>query len=106
MMEKVKRFFYKHDSSGSRVLNKRRLYWAIVAVVVFLTFLTGHFYQAGDVVAEKKIVPVEVEIVGSGSIERTIELSGWIKAKSIVEVTSKVSGRIESLDTVLEGGKV
>ncbi len=105
-MDKIPRFFYKHDGSGEKVLHKRRLYWAIVVVVVFLTFLVGHFYQTGDVVAEKKIVPVEVEIVGSGSIERTIELSGWIKAKSIVDVTSKVSGRIESLDTVLEGGKV
>ncbi|MFC1675712.1 efflux RND transporter periplasmic adaptor subunit [Planctomycetota bacterium] len=105
-MEKIRRFFYRHESSGSRVLNKRRLYWAIVAAVVVLTFLAGHFYQAGDIAAEKKIIPVEVEVVGSGSIERTIELSGWIKAKSIVDMTSKVSGRVESLDTVLEGGKV
>jgi RND family efflux transporter MFP subunit len=51
-----------------------------------------------------KKVPVEIEFVSTNSIEETIEMTGWIKANKVVDVTSKVPGRIESLRTVLGNG--
>jgi len=49
-------------------------------------------------------VPVEVETVSIGSIEQTIELTGWIKANQVVDVASKVAGRVESLRIASEQG--
>lgn len=87
-------------------MNRRVLYWTIVSVLVLVTFLLGHFYKSGEEPAVEKKVPVEVEVVGTGSIEKTIELTGWIRANKIVDIKSKVAGRIESLKLILDGGGV
>jgi RND family efflux transporter MFP subunit len=53
---------------------------------------------------EEKPVPVEIEKIGVGSIEETIELTGWIKANQVVDIASKVPGRVESLSVVSNQG--
>jgi len=102
---KIKKLFLKETPSGGFILNKRILYWAIVSVLVLATFWLGYFYKSARKPPVEKIVPVEVETVSAGSIEETIELAGWIKANKVVNVESKVQGRIESLQTVSGDGK-
>ena len=79
-------------------------YLATAFFLVFLTFLFGCSRKGATRPSEEKIVPVEVEAVGRGSIEETVELTGWVKANAVVEVASKVPGRIESLQLVLDDG--
>ena len=71
--------------------------------LVFITFWFGYFRKSEEEIPPVKPVPVEVEIVGTDSIEETIELTGWIKANQIVDVASKVQGRVESLNIVSDG---
>ena len=78
-------------------VNKRVIYWVAAIVVVFLTFWFGYIHESGSKEAPEKVIPVEVEAVGTGSIKETIELTGWIRANRIVDIKSKVPGRIESL---------
>lgn len=85
-------------------LRKTVLYWAAAAAVVVLTFWFGYFHKSAEKVQPAKKVPVEVESVGVGSIEETIELTGWVQANRIVDIKSKVAGRIESLEAVGTGG--
>jgi RND family efflux transporter MFP subunit len=73
---------------------------------VFLTFWFGYTRKPAEVKAEQKAVPVEVQNVSVGQIENTIELTGWIEASKVVDVKSKVSGRIESLQAVLDNGSL
>jgi membrane fusion protein (multidrug efflux system) len=79
---------------------KRVIYWVAVFVVVFVTFWFGFVHKSGRKEAPEKVIPVEVETVGTGSIQETIELTGWIKANTVVDIKSKVPGRIESLQAV------
>ena len=81
---------------------RRILFWLIALAVVFVTFWFGFMRKTAEILEEEKTVPVEVEVVSPGSIEETIELTGWIKANQIVDVASKVAGRVESL-RVLSG---
>jgi RND family efflux transporter MFP subunit len=83
---------------------RRILYWIVALTLVFVTFWFGFTRKSLEKQEEKKIVPVEVEMVGTGSIEKTIELTGWIKANQVVDVASKVAGRVESLRIVSEQG--
>ncbi len=83
---------------------RRILYWLIALAVVFVTFWFGFMRKPAEILEEEKTVPVEVEVVSSGSIEETIELTGWIKANQIVEVASKVAGRVESLSVLSDEG--
>ena len=83
-------------------INRRVLYWTTAFLVVFITFWLGYFHKSGKKSPAERIVPVEVETVGTGSIEETIELTGWIKANQVVDVASKVGGRVESLRVVLD----
>jgi membrane fusion protein (multidrug efflux system) len=76
---------------------RRVLYWIVAIVLVFAAFWFGFTRKSPQKQEEKKIVPVEVEDVNTGSIEETIELTGWIRANQVVDVASKVAGRIESL---------
>ena len=76
---------------------RRIIYWVAVVVVVFITFWFGYVRRSGESSAETKMTPVEVETVTTGSIEETIELTGWIRANQLVHVASKVAGRVESL---------
>jgi RND family efflux transporter MFP subunit len=43
-------------------------------------------------------------MVSTGSIEKTLELTGWIKANQVVDIASKVAGRVESLRIASEQG--
>jgi RND family efflux transporter MFP subunit len=83
---------------------RRILYLLAALVLVFLTYWYGYKQKSAPDAEEKRIVPVEVETVGTGSIEETIQLTGWIKAKQVVDVASKVPGRVESLRILSDGG--
>jgi RND family efflux transporter MFP subunit len=76
---------------------RRILFLLIALAVVFVTFWFGFMRKTAEILEEEKTVPVEVEVVSPGSIEETIELTGWIKANQIVDIASKVAGRVESL---------
>jgi len=84
-------------------VNRRVIYWLVVFVVLLLTFWFGFIHKSGRKEAPEKVIPVEVDTVGTGSIQETIELTGWIKANTVVDIKSKVPGRIESLQAV-DGG--
>jgi membrane fusion protein (multidrug efflux system) len=81
---------------------RRIIYWIAVVVVVFITFWFGYVRSSSETTAENKITPVEVENVTTGSIEETIELTGWIRANQLVHVASKVAGRVESLHVLTD----
>jgi len=76
---------------------RRIIYLFAAIIVVFLTYWYGYKEKPAAVAEEKRVVPVEVEVVGTGPIEETIQLTGWIKAKQVVDIASKVPGRVESL---------
>jgi len=82
---------------------RRILFWLIACAVVFVTFWFGFMQKTAEILEEEKTVPVEVEVVSAGSIEETIELTGWIKANQIVNIASKVAGRVESLRVLSDG---
>ncbi len=85
---------------------RRLLYWMTAFVVVCVTFWFGYAHKTDEAVVEERPVPVEIEPVGVGSIEQTVELTGYILANKRVEVASKVAGRIESLAvTMPDGGR-
>ena len=83
---------------------RRILYWVAALALVFVTFWFGFMRKSAETAEQEKIVPVEVESVSPGSIQETIELTGWIKANQVVDVASKVVGRVESLHVVSDGG--
>lgn len=85
-------------------ISRRVIYWIAAFVLVFITFWFGYVHKSAEQVPPEKPVPVEVEVVSTDSIEETIELTGWIKANKVVDVKSKVQGRIESLQVILDGG--
>jgi len=80
---------------------RRVIFWISIFALVFLTFWFGYTRKPAEVKAQQRVVPVEVEKVSTGSIRNTIELTSWIEANEVVDVKSKVSGRIESLQAVL-----
>ncbi|MHC4461155.1 MAG: efflux RND transporter periplasmic adaptor subunit [Planctomycetota bacterium] len=82
----------------------RVIYWITALVLVFITFWFGYVHKSPKEIPPEQAVPVEVEVVSTDSIEETIELTGWIKANKVVDVKSKVQGRIESLQVVLDNG--
>ena len=85
----------------------RILFLLIALTLVFVTFWFGFYAKtrlSKKSLEEEKKVPVEVEAVSTGPIEETIELTGWIKANQIVNVASKVAGRVESLSVLSDGG--
>jgi membrane fusion protein (multidrug efflux system) len=81
---------------------RRIIYWVAVFVLVVITFWFGYLRKPAETSAENKITPVEVETVTTGSIEETIELTGWIRADQLVDVASKVAGRVESLHVITD----
>ena len=82
---------------------RRILYWIVVLALVLVTYWFGFVRKSAEPPQEQKKVPVEVELVAAGSIEETMELTGWIKANQVVDVASKVPGRVESLHVVSGG---
>jgi RND family efflux transporter MFP subunit len=85
-------------------LGRRVIFWITTLAVVCITFWLGYTRKSAEPVEQKKAVPVEVETVSTGSIMQTIELTGWIRANQVVDVTSKVPGRIESLQVKTDDG--
>jgi len=83
---------------------RRILYWVAALALVFITFWLGFMRKSAETAEQEKIVPVEVETVSPGSIQETIELTGWIKANQVVDLASKVAGRVESLHLVSDAG--
>ncbi len=84
----------------------RILFLLIALALVFVTYWFGFYAKtrlSKKSLEEEKKVPVEVEAVSTGPIEETIELTGWIKANQIVNVASKVAGRVESLRVLSDG---
>jgi RND family efflux transporter MFP subunit len=84
---------------------KKVIFWIIAVVIVGLIFWAGFLRKQQEKESEEKIIPVEVQIVETGLIEQTIELTGVIQANNVVRVKSKVPGRIESLSLLLPDGK-
>ena len=85
----------------------RILFLLIALALVFVTYWFGFYAKtrlSKKSLEEEKKVPVEVEAVSTGPIEETIELTGWIKANQIVNVASKVAGRVESLSVLSDEG--
>jgi RND family efflux transporter MFP subunit len=82
----------------------RGLYWITAVAVVLGTFWWGYVRKPAGSPMEERPVPVEVEPVGTGAIEQTVELTGVIMANKRVEVASKVAGRIESLSATMPDG--
>ncbi len=87
-------------------VGRRTIYWIAAFVLVFITFWFGFFHKSTKSQEQESIVPVEIEAVSTGSIEETIEVTSWITANKVVDVTSKVPGRIESLQVILDDGDV
>ncbi len=87
-------------------VNRRIIYWVAAFVLVFFTFWFGFFHKPTKSQEPEKIVPVEIEDVNAGSIEQTMEVTGWIRANKVVDVTSKVPGRIESLQVTQDSGDI
>jgi membrane fusion protein (multidrug efflux system) len=83
---------------------KRLLYWITAFAVVFVTFWLGYTRRTEESSVEDRPVPVEVERVGTGSIEETLEVSGLCLPNARVEVASKIAGRIESLSVTMPDG--
>ena len=85
-------------------VDRKTIYRIAAIVLVIVTLWFWHTQRAGRSMKEEKAVPVEVEKIGVGSIEETIELTGWIKANQVVDIASKVPGRVESLSVVSSQG--
>ena len=83
---------------------RRVIFWVAAVVLVFITFWFGYMRKSAESPEEKKIVPVEVEVVSTSSIEETMELTGWIRANQVIDIASKVAGIVESLHVVSDAG--
>jgi hypothetical protein len=57
-------------------IGRRIIYWIVVLALVFVTFWLRYARRSGESLAEEKVVAVEVEVVGTGPIEETIESMG------------------------------
>jgi len=86
-------------------INKKVTY-RIVAFILVLFIVRFAFMRKPPEKTEEKTVPVEIETVSTGSIEETMELTGWIKANQLVDIASKVPGRVESLSIISNEGVV
>ncbi len=99
-IERLKGIFVKEGTPGQQKLSRRAVYWSVLIAAIVITFALASFHRGGKEDTGEKIVPVEIDTVQTDSIEETIELTGWIRANNVTEVTTKVSGRIESLKLV------
>ncbi|MDD5064376.1 MAG: efflux RND transporter periplasmic adaptor subunit [Phycisphaerae bacterium] len=82
----------------------KKVTYRIAAFLLVLFILWFAFMRKAPEKPEKKTVPVEIETVSTGSIEETMELTGWIKANQLVDIASKVPGRVESLSVISNEG--
>jgi RND family efflux transporter MFP subunit len=86
-------------------MNKKIIFWFVLIGLTVLTFVFGSLYKPAQKTEAERKIPVEVKAVKTGSIKEMTELTGWIKANSVVDVKSKVGGRIELLEILPEAGK-
>ncbi len=84
-------------------IDKKITYW-IAAFILALFIIRFAFMRKPPEKTEEKVIPVEIEPVSTGSIEETMELTGWIKANQLVDIASKVPGRVESLSIISNEG--
>ncbi len=84
---------------------KKFLFFLIIIALIAATYWVAVVYKPPEEPEPNKPVPVEVRTVDTNSIEDIIELTGWIKANKVVELKSKVQGRIESLNAITPEGK-
>jgi membrane fusion protein (multidrug efflux system) len=82
----------------------RKVTYRVAAFILVLFILWFAFMRKPPEKTEEKTVPVEIETVSTGSIEETMELTGWIKANQLVDIASKVPGRVESLSAISNEG--
>lgn len=86
-------------------IDRKVTYW-VAAFILAIVILRFAFMRKPPEKQEEKTVPVEIETVSTGSIEETMELTGWIKANQTVDISSKVPGRVESLSVISNEGVV
>jgi membrane fusion protein (multidrug efflux system) len=82
----------------------KKVTYRIAALILVLLIIRFAFMRKSPEKPEEKTVPVEIEKVTTGSIEETMELTGWIKANQVVDIASKVPGRVESLSVISNEG--
>jgi membrane fusion protein (multidrug efflux system) len=82
----------------------KKVTYSIAALILILLIIRYAFMRKPPEKTEEKTVPVEIEKVSIGSIEETMELTGWIKANQTVDIASKVPGRVESLSVISNEG--
>ncbi len=86
---------------------QRIIYWSAALAIVALILLLAFLQRTPQKKLEEGPVSVEVETVSTGSIEEIMQLTGWIRAEAVVDVSSKVGGRLESLKAVApDGGQI
>jgi len=82
--------------------------WAIIAIVVIVLVGAGAYFlrvrsiEQGRLEQESKVkaaegsgsIPVRVEAVTTGDVERILKYTGTVESKEAVDVFSKISGRI------------
>jgi membrane fusion protein (multidrug efflux system) len=84
-------------------IDKKVTYW-IAALILVLFIIRFALMRKSPEKPEEKTVPVEIETVSTGPIKETMELTGWIKANQLVDIASKVPGRVESLSVISNEG--
>jgi len=104
--ERNKGLFFEETGTGRQKLKTRALYWIILTAIVVFTLIFALLRGKGKTISQEKVVPVEISAVQTGSIEQSIELTGWVRANMVADVTSKVSGRLESLQLVKDDGQI
>jgi membrane fusion protein (multidrug efflux system) len=104
--ERNKGLFFEETGTGRQKLKARALYWIILTALVVFTLIFGFIRGKGKTMSQEKVVPVEISAAQTGSIEQSIELTGWVRANMVADVTSKVTGRLESLQLVKGDGQI
>ena len=83
----------------------RSLFWMLVLMLVAATYWFGFMRDVQETPPEDRPIPVEILELARGTIEQTIELTGWITPHKTLHIASKVAGRIESLSNVTAQGE-
>jgi membrane fusion protein (multidrug efflux system) len=82
----------------------RKVTYTVAVLILALFIIRFVFMRKPPEKTEEKTVPVEIKKVSTGSIEETMELTGWIKANQTVDIASKVPGRVETLSVISNDG--
>ena len=104
--ERNKGLFFEETGTGRQKLKARALYWIILTALVVFTLIFGFIRGKGNGLSQEKVIPVETDVVKTASIEQSIELTAWVRANMVADVTSKVTGRLKSLQLVKGEGQI